>query len=54
VHDAVPLFLASFAFAAALPGIVRIPKMRALAFQEAAQEDAEYYFLFPCFCRLRC
>jgi hypothetical protein len=50
VYDAVPLFLASFAaFAAALPGIVRIPKMRALAFQEAAQEYAEYYFLFPLF-----
>jgi hypothetical protein len=50
VYDAVPLFLASFAaFAAALPGIARIPKMRALAFQEAAQEYAEYYFLFPLF-----
>ena len=45
-----PLFLASFAgFAAALPGIVRIPKMRALALREAAQEYAEYYFLFPLF-----
>jgi hypothetical protein len=50
VYEAVPLFLASFAaFAAALPGIARIPKMRALAFQEAAQEYAEYYFLFPLF-----
>jgi hypothetical protein len=50
VYDAVPLFLASFAaFAAALPGIARIPKMRALAFREAAQEYAEYYFLFPLF-----
>jgi Na+/H+ antiporter NhaD/arsenite permease-like protein len=50
VNDAVPLFLASFAgFAAALPGIVRIPKMRALALREAAQEYAEYYFLFPLF-----
>jgi Na+/H+ antiporter NhaD/arsenite permease-like protein len=50
VNDRVPLFLASFAgFAAALPGIVRIPKMRALALHEAAQEYAEYYFLFPLF-----
>ena len=30
-------------------GIVRIPKMRALAFREAVQEYAEYYFLFPLF-----
>jgi hypothetical protein len=46
----VPLFLASFAgFLAALPGIARIPKMRALAFREAFQEYAEYYFLFPLF-----
>jgi hypothetical protein len=50
VYDAVPLFLASFAgFAAALPGIARIPKMRALALRDAAQEYAEYYFLFPLF-----
>ena len=50
VNDAVPLFLASFAgFAAALPGIARIPKMRALAMRDAAQEYAEYYFLFPLF-----
>jgi Na+/H+ antiporter NhaD/arsenite permease-like protein len=48
-HD-LPLFLASFAgFAAALPGIVGIPKMRALALHEARQEYAEYYFLFPLF-----
>ena len=50
VYDAVPLFLASFAgFAAALPGIVHIPKMRGLALREAALEYAEYYFLFPLF-----
>jgi hypothetical protein len=50
VDHRVPLFLASFAgFFAALPGIVRIPKMRALAFGEARQEYAEYYFLFPLF-----
>ena len=50
VYNAVPLFLASFAaFLAALPGIVRIPKMRALAFREAALEYSEYYFLFPLF-----
>lgn len=50
VDDRVPLFLASVvAFLAALPGIVRIPKMRALALHEARQEYAEYYFLFPLF-----
>ncbi len=50
VDNDVPLFLASFAgFAAALPGIVRIRKMRALALQEAAVEYAEYFFLFPLF-----
>ncbi|MCM3878795.1 MAG: hypothetical protein ND807_01690, partial [Vicinamibacterales bacterium] len=50
VYHQVPLFLASFAgFFAALPGIVRIPKMRALALREAKQEYAEYYFLFPLF-----
>jgi Na+/H+ antiporter NhaD/arsenite permease-like protein len=50
LNDRVPLFLASFAgFLAALPGIAGIPKMRALAFREAAQEYAEYYFLFPLF-----
>jgi len=48
-HD-VPLFLASFAgFAAALPAIWPIPKMRRLALREAATEYAEYYFLFPLF-----
>jgi hypothetical protein len=46
----VPLFLASFAgFLAALPAIVTIPKMRALALREARREYAEYYFLFPLF-----
>src|SRR6185295_13463915 len=50
VDNDIPLFLASFAgFAAALPGIARIPKMRALALREARQEYAEYYFLFPLF-----
>jgi hypothetical protein len=49
VHT-VPLFLASFAgCAVACAGIVRIPKMRALAFREARQEYAGYYFLFPLF-----
>ena len=48
-HD-VPLFPASLAgFALAFLGIVRIPKMRALALREAAQEYAEYFFLFPLF-----
>jgi len=50
VRNEVPLFLASFAgFFAALPGIVRIPRMRRLALREASQEYAEYYFLFPLF-----
>jgi len=50
IWHGVPLFLASFAgFFAALPGIVRIPKMRTLAFREAYQEYSEYYFLFPLF-----
>jgi len=50
VFHTVPLFLASFAgFFGALPSIVRIPKMRALALHEAAVEYAEYYFLFPLF-----
>ena len=50
VYEQVPLFLASFAgFAAALPGIAHIPRMRRLALREAAQEYAEYYFLFPLF-----
>jgi len=50
IDNDVPLFLASFAgFAAALPAIARIPKMRGLALREAHQEYAEYYFLFPLF-----
>jgi len=50
VDNDVPLFLASFAgFAAAVPAIARIPKMRALALREAWQEYAEYFFLFPLF-----
>jgi Na+/H+ antiporter NhaD/arsenite permease-like protein len=50
IHHEVPLFLASFAgFLVALLGIVRIPKMRALALREARHEYAEYYFLFPLF-----
>jgi hypothetical protein len=50
VRHEVPLFLASFAgFAAAVPGIARIPRMRALALREARLEYAEYYFLFPLF-----
>lgn len=50
VEHRVPLFLASFAaFLFALPAIVDIPKMRALAWREARSEYAEYYFLFPLF-----
>jgi hypothetical protein len=50
IYHQVPLFLASFAaFLAALPAIAGIPRMRALAFQEARDEYAEYYFLFPLF-----
>ena len=50
INHNVPLFLASFAaFFAALPGIARLPKMRALALHEARLEYAEYYFLFPLF-----
>lgn len=46
----VPLFFASFAaFAAALPAIWNIQKMRRLALHEARVEYAEYYFLFPLF-----
>lgn len=49
-NNEVPLFLASFAgFAAALPAIWAIPKMRGLAMREARLEYAEYYFLFPLF-----
>jgi hypothetical protein len=50
VYEEVPLFVASFAgFAAALPAIWYIPKMRRLAFRETVLEYAEYYFLFPLF-----
>jgi hypothetical protein len=50
LNNEIPLFFASFAgFAAALPGIVKLPRMRALAFHEAKLEYAEYYFLFPLF-----
>ena len=46
----IPLFLASFAgFLAALPGIVKLRRMRDLAIREAKLEYAEYYFLFPLF-----
>jgi Na+/H+ antiporter NhaD/arsenite permease-like protein len=46
----VPLFVASFAgFFVSLLGIVRIPRIRQLAFREARHEYAEYYFLFPLF-----
>ncbi|HVZ22962.1 MAG TPA: SLC13 family permease [Vicinamibacterales bacterium] len=48
--NSIPLFLASFAaFAVAVLGIARIPRMRGLAFREAYHEYAEYYFLFPLF-----
>jgi hypothetical protein len=47
---ACPLFLPSFVgFVFALPGIVDIPRMRALAWRETRHEYAEYYFLFPLF-----
>jgi hypothetical protein len=50
INHEVPLFLASFAgFLVALLGIIKIPKMRALALREARHEYAEYYFLFPLF-----
>lgn len=50
INHQVPLFVASFAgFLAALPAIVTIPKMRALAMREGAHEYAEYLFLFPLF-----
>src|SRR5207253_768844 len=50
LNNDIPLFLASFAgFGAALPGIVTLPRTRALAFREAKLEYAEYYFLFPLF-----
>src|SRR5262249_45251354 len=48
-HD-VPLFLASaVGFGAAFMGIYQIPKMRALALQDAWHEYKEYFFLFPLF-----
>jgi Na+/H+ antiporter NhaD/arsenite permease-like protein len=50
VFHQIPLFVASFAgFAAALPAIYNLPKMRALALREARLEYAEYFFLFPLF-----
>ena len=50
IEPRIPLFVASFAgFFAALPGVMMLPKMRALAFRDAAQEYAEYFFLFPLF-----
>jgi di/tricarboxylate transporter len=50
IYEQVPLFVASFAgFAAALPAIWQIPKMRRLALRETKLEYAEYYFLFPLF-----
>jgi len=50
VNNEIPLFLSSFAgFAAALPGIAKLRRMRGLALQEAKLEYAEYYFLFPLF-----
>ncbi len=50
VHHEIPLFLAgAVGFVAALPAIARIPRMRALALEEARHEYAEYYFLFPLF-----
>jgi hypothetical protein len=50
IVNEVPLFLASFAgFAAALPGIFKLRRMRSLAFRDATLEYAEYYFLFPLF-----
>lgn len=50
IWEEVPLFLSSFAgFAAALPAVWSIPKMRRLALRETKLEYAEYYFLFPLF-----
>jgi hypothetical protein len=50
LNNEIPLFLSSFAgFAAALPGIFKLRRMRGLAFREAHLEYAEYYFLFPLF-----
>ena len=48
-HD-IPLFVASFAgFLISLAGILKIPRMRALALHDAREEYGEYYFLFPLF-----
>lgn len=48
-HD-VPLFISSVAgFAVAFVGISGHPKLRRLAFREAAHEYREYLFLFPLF-----
>jgi Na+/H+ antiporter NhaD/arsenite permease-like protein len=50
IFHQIPLFAASFAgFAAALPAIYNLPRMRALALREARFEYAEYFFLFPLF-----
>jgi hypothetical protein len=50
MYERVPLFLASFAgFAAALPAVFRLPRVRKLALDDARLEYAEYYFLFPLF-----
>lgn len=50
MHHEFPLFAASFAgFIAAILGIYKIPKMRALALLEAKHEYKEYLFLFPLF-----
>src|SRR6185436_2572009 len=50
IWNDVPLFLSSFVgFAAALPGIFALRRMRGLALHEANLEYAEYYFLFPLF-----
>lgn len=50
IDHSVPLFLASFAgFGVALLGILRLPRMHALALRDAKHEFAEYYFLFPLF-----
>jgi Na+/H+ antiporter NhaD/arsenite permease-like protein len=50
LNQGIPLFLSSFAaFAVALVGIGGLSKMRTLAFRDARQEYAEYYFLFPLF-----
>lgn len=46
----VPLFYSSFAgFIVALLGLLRFPKIRALALHEAFEEYKEYFFLVPLF-----